>query len=283
MHGRRQRLEEPGEREAVTQKFWNERIDLHAHGLVVLNSSGGKDSQAMLDYVCRLADSQGYPRSRLHVVHCDLGRMEWPGTAKLAEQQAQAYGLAFHRVSRTQGDLLEHVRQRGMWPSSTTRYCTSDHKRDQAAKVIRRLARETGAQSVLSCMGFRAAESPARAKRPVLQLDKRLSTKSRQVFTWLPIFAWTEKQVWRTIFQSGVPHHPAYDAGMPRLSCIFCIFAPRPALILAGRLNPALLNEYVQVEAEINHSFRQDLTLAEIKQAVEAGEEPGRMNELWNM
>jgi hypothetical protein len=60
---------------------------------------------------------------------------------------------------------------------------------------------------------------------------------------------------------------------MPRLSCCFCIFAPKKALEIAGRENPELLRTYVQVEAEIGHRFRQDLSLAEVLEGLEAGRE----------
>ncbi len=53
--------------------------DLRPYDIILVNSSGGKDSQAML-----------------HVL------VGW------AQEQ--------------------HVRQRRLWPSSTARYCTSDHK-----------------------------------------------------------------------------------------------------------------------------------------------------------
>ncbi len=77
--------------------------------------------------------------------------------------------------------------------------------------------------------------------------------------------------------RSGVPHHPAYDLGMPRLSCCFCIFSPRSALLLAGKHNPELLEHYVQVEKQINHTFRKELSLAEIQAALQAGEQPGKV------
>ena len=81
---------------------------------------------------------------------------------------------------------------------------------------------------------------------------------------------------------SGAPYHPAYDLGMPRLSCVFCIFAPKAALILAGKHNPKLLAEYVQVEQEIGHRFTVKLSMAEVAQAVESGENTGEMTS-WNM
>ena len=51
---------------------------------------------------------------------------------------------------------------------------------------------------------------------------------------WLPLHDWSVDQVWGRIRASGVPHHPAYELGMPRLSCCFCIFSPRSALLLVG-------------------------------------------------
>src|SRR5919202_1657997 len=102
---------------------------------IVANSSAGKDSQAMLDVVVEQCDQALVPRSRLVVAHADLGRVEWPGTRDLAEEQARHYGLAFVAVRRPQGDLLDHIRRRGMFPSPTARYCTSDHKRSQILKV----------------------------------------------------------------------------------------------------------------------------------------------------
>jgi len=80
--------------------------------------------------------------------------------------------------------------------------------------------------------------------------DPRSSNGRRTVDVWLPIHSWTADQVWQRIHASGVRHHPAYDLGMPRLSCCFCIFSPRSALLLAGKHNPQLLAEYVAVETK---------------------------------
>jgi hypothetical protein len=113
--------------------------DLASYRWVVLNSSAGKDSQAMLDVVVGRCDHAGVPRERLVVVHAELGRVEWPGTRALAEQQARCYGLDFVAVARPQGDLLDHIAARGLFPSPAARFCTSDHKRAQCLKVLTRL------------------------------------------------------------------------------------------------------------------------------------------------
>jgi len=63
------------------------RPDLTDFDLVLVNTSGGKDSQAMLHYLVTLAREQG-ALDRLVAVHADLGRVEWEGTRELAREQA---------------------------------------------------------------------------------------------------------------------------------------------------------------------------------------------------
>jgi 3'-phosphoadenosine 5'-phosphosulfate sulfotransferase (PAPS reductase)/FAD synthetase len=254
---------------------------------VISNSSAGKDSAAMLDVLVEQARSEGV-LDRLVVVHAELGRVEWPGTRELAERQARPYGVRFEVVHRKQGNLLDHVEKRGRWPSPAQRYCISDSKRGPVATLFTRLTAETRRLApgkvvkLLNCLGLRAAESPARAKQVPFQLDERASNTKRAIWRWLPIHDWTTAEVWDRIKASGVESHPAYSLGMPRLSCCFCIFAPRAALLLAGKFNRQLLNEYVELEARINHRFRVDLSLAEVQRDLEAGVEPGTVT-TWNM
>src|SRR5262245_10916339 len=134
---------------------------------IVVNSSGGKDSQTALREVVRLCDSLGVSRDRIVVSHQCLGDMEWKGTLELARTQAEHYGLRFIVSKQRNKDgveqsLLEKVALRGRWPSSTNRYCTSDMKRCPGYRVVTQLFREA-AGDVLYVRGFRAEESPARA------------------------------------------------------------------------------------------------------------------------
>src|SRR5262245_39154138 len=115
---------------------------LAEYDFIVVNSSAGKDSQAMLDFVVEQADAQGFPRQRICVVHCDLGKVEWQGTRELAETQAAHYGLRFEVVKRDR-DLLAQIEfERQMFPSSDARFCTSDQKTKQVEKLWTRLAAE---------------------------------------------------------------------------------------------------------------------------------------------
>lgn len=255
--------------------------NLADYDIILINTSAGKDSQAMMGYVMQLAREAGVA-DLVHAVHADLGRVEWEGTKDLAAEHAAHYGIRLHVIKRPQGDLLEHVEQRRMWPDSQNRYCTSDHKRGQIAKVITALVQERkaiwGAMGqrrqvrILNCLGMRAQESPARSKLVPFEVDERNTNGRKLVHTWLPIHSWTVDQVWARNRAEGTRHHRAYDLGMPRLSCCFCIFAPKAALVIAGKANPALLDEYVRVEATIGHTFRQDLTLASVREAVRSGD-----------
>lgn len=247
---------------------------LAEYDLVLVNSSAGKDSQAMLDEIVRIADAQGYAREQLVVVHADLGRVEWQGTRELAAEQAAHYGLRFEIVQRD-GDLLDQVLDRKLarpdapsWPSSAARYCTSDQKTHQVFKLMRVLVDERahlGRQvRILNCLGIRAQESAARAKKQAFGFDKPASNGKRHVDRWLPIFDWSESEVWARIAESGVRYHEAYDAGMPRLSCCFCVLSGRRELVLSARLNPELAQEYLAVEQLVESDFKQGLSMAQI-------------------
>lgn len=264
-----------------------ETLKLSSYDLILVNSSAGKDSQAMLDYVVELADKEGV-RDRILVGHADLGRVEWKGTPELAERQAKHYGLRFEKISRPQGDLLDHIEKRGMFPDMKNRYCTSDHKRGQILKIVTGLQEKSGKKigyRVLNCMGIRAEESPARSKKIPFVENAYGSTKGpkRKVDLWFPIFTWTVEQVWARIKASGVEHHKAYDLGMKRLSCMFCVFAPKHMLMIAGKENPELLDEYIRVEKKIGHTFRQGFSIAEVKEALDKKAELSEDVTEWNM
>jgi len=263
--------------------------DLSSFDLVLVSSSGGKDSQTALRATVEAIDEAGLSRDMVVVVHADLGRVEWDDAEALAERQAAHYGLRFVSVRRPQGDLLDHVVDRHAkrpdvpsWPSSSSRYCTSDHKRGQLLKVYTALVNEwrertgeTRRARILEVLGLRAEESPARARKAKtpLELNARATTKTtREVWTWLPIADWKLEEVWASIRASGVEHHHAYDLGMGRLSCVFCVFAPREALIIAGRHNRELLDAYIEVEERTGYTIRPGFSLKSIRDAIEAGE-----------
>lgn len=245
-------------------------IRLEDADYIQVNISGGKDSQTCLRQVVLECDRLAIPRSRIVTVHATFAE-EWPQAATLAQQHAEAYGLEFHLVARRRKDgsgdtLLDYVERRGKWPDSKNRYCTSDFKRGPCNRVITELGRRAGPRAkIINVFGFRAQESPARAKKPGSWKDSRLSNTKRTVWCWLPIHHWTLDEVWKDIKASGLPHHYAYDLGMPRLACRFCIFAPQGALEIAGKEFPEMLARYQALEKKIEHTFQHKKPIARIQ------------------
>lgn len=259
--------------------------DLRDYDIILVNSSAGKDSQASLDVVVEAATRAGVP-DRIIVVHADLGDNEWPETPELAAEHAAHYGLPFFVVARTHSDgrietILERVPQRGMWPDAARRWCTSDHKRAPVRKLMTRLVtelRESGTITgrpvhLLNVMGFRGEESPARLKHSPYGVNASASNGRRRVDDWYPIHDWTTAHVWKRIAAAGTRVHPAYLAGMSRLSCRFCVLASRADLVLSAQLNPELAARYAGAEDNAQHRFRKNLSMAEI---IEIAAQPAR-------
>ncbi|MFL0286876.1 hypothetical protein ACJH6J_23915 [Mycobacterium sp. SMC-18] len=113
-------------------------------------------------------------------------------------------------------------------------------------------------------MGLRGEESTARARRAAYAANPSASNGRRRVDDWYPIHRYTVADVWDRIAVAGTRPHPAYAAGMSRLSCRFCVLASRADLVCSARLNPALADRYAAVEAAAGHTFRADLSMADI-------------------
>ncbi len=258
---------------------------LASYDWIVINTSAGKDSQAMTDYIVELADQAGV-RDRLVMAHADLGRVEWQGTGDLAKEHAAEYGLRYVVEKRTKNDLLEQIEERGMFPDSKNRYCTSDQKSGPIARLFTRLAKETKAAlkaagkdprpaKIISALGIRGQESSSRLDRyegSQFVVDKKTTGKGtvKQVWRWLPIFWWSQDEVWQRIKQAGTRYHKAYDLGMSRLSCAFCVFATQKDLLIAAENNPDLFEQYLKTEKKIGHSFKAKLSLAQVNEKLKA-------------
>lgn len=225
--------------------------------LFVLNDSGGKDSQAM-----RIA-MRNIPADRKVIIHASLGDVEWPGALEHAQAGAEREGIEFV-VARATKTFFQMVERRyadrpdsPCWPSSGCRQCTSDLKRDPIAREIRRVLKERGLWSVVTCMGIRAEESPARAKLTPIKRSDRNSVAGRDWWEWLPIYRMTRAEVFASIAAAGETPHPAYAAGNDRLSCMFCIMGSKNDLRNAALANPALYRRYVEVERRTGYTMHQ--------------------------
>lgn len=226
-----------------------------------VSHSGGKDSQAMYAIL-----SRRIPHAQLVVIHADLGRVEWSGV------QDHIRSTISHplNVVRANKGLLDMVRHRHAtrphvpsWPSSATRQCTSDLKRNPIQRFIRQDMKAKGATLAVNCVGLRAEESSARAKRTEWGINRDLSRAGRTVWNWNVVHGLTTKQVFDAIRAVNQAPFWVYATGNERLSCVFCIMGSRSDLANGRRLRPELYNEYLHIEAETGWTMFSGASLAE--------------------
>ncbi len=280
---------------------------------IVGSSSGGKDSVLASWYALERMDRLGIPRDRFSIVHADMGRLEQRAAtdedavpegysklhaSELAEAQAEAFGVAFVKVTNPKEDLVENWNRKRENSRVGARNCqgTSDFKRTQIWKVYTAIAKEwrerTGLRRpcrIVEVWGLAGHESDAR--------EARLASYERDGEGW----AWkrnaacsnTRRDVWtanpladvaseRVVIEAceklrdehGIPTlHWIYSTGLPRLSCSFCVFMSRDLMIVSGRLNRDLLVELAESEKDWTRPWSSKFTLVDILDAVDRGED----------
>jgi phosphoadenosine phosphosulfate reductase len=65
--------------------------------------------------------------------------------------------------------------------------------------------------------GIRREQAPTRTAAPKFERDER-----RGIWKLNPLADWTEKDVWRYIFEHDLPYHPLHDQGYSSIGCAPC-------------------------------------------------------------
>ena len=230
--------------------------------------SGGKDSQAMYAMLHNIV-----PHDQIVVVHADLGEVEWTGVKQHIIDNIDHELNVVKAVWKdgSEKDLLSYVRHRKAvrpdapsWPSSASRWCTSELKTGPIRKFIRADMKARGKLLAVNCMGIRAEESTARAKKNPWVISKDLSKAGRTVYDWMPIFDYTTDEVFQEIRDFNQEPFWAYQSGNERLSCVFCIMGSPNDLANGKRHNPELYEKYVALEKEVGYSMFHKKSLPEI-------------------
>ena len=244
---------------------------IKAGAMFYVSHSGGKDSQCMYWYLGKV----GVPAEQITVVHANLGNVEHDGVIAHinATIEHPLHVVVANDRDGNEKNLLSMVRARHIkrpdvppWPGQgIARWCTSDLKRTPIEKFIRHHMKDNGITQAVNCIGLRAAESSARAKRNPWSEHTKLSVAGRQVATWLPIHHVSDHMLrtYRGYPGNRKPLHPAYAEGNDRLSCAFCIFACDKDLANAARLYPELLAEYLAIEQETGYTMFNGASLAD--------------------
>jgi 3''-phosphoadenosine 5''-phosphosulfate sulfotransferase (PAPS reductase)/FAD synthetase and related enzymes len=232
------------------------------NALFVVNHSGGKDSQAMFAKLLGMV-----PREQIVVVHADLGHVEWEGAQEHIRDTIDGLPLLVCRNNNK--TFVEMMERRGMFPSPTTRQCTSDFKRGPIERTIRHYLKDNPQFGglVVNCVGLRAQESPGRRKQKPFRLNEGNSVAGREWYDLLPIHDMQIEEVWKTISEAGtqdywqtkVPGgqkpHAVYSQGMSRFSCKLCIMATDADLATAARLDPKNYAMYVGLERKFGRTM----------------------------
>lgn len=215
-----------------------------------VSHSGGKDSQAMYAELFPIV-----PIDQIVVVHADLGEIEWTGVQDHIKENIHVdHEMNVVSANKTLFDMIRHRSAKRpdvpSFPSSAHRQCTSDLKRNPIYKFIRNDMKKRGSLLAVNCMGLRASESSARAKKETFKINNTLSKAGRTVHEYLPIHDFTEEEVFASIKGVGQKAFWAYEAGNKRLSCVFCIMGCDNDLKNGAKHRPGLYQKILELEKE---------------------------------
>jgi 3'-phosphoadenosine 5'-phosphosulfate sulfotransferase (PAPS reductase)/FAD synthetase len=212
---------------------------------LIINFSGGKDSCAMLAYIC-----EHYPDVKKHVVFADTG-WEHPDAEEWSRKIVEGFGLTLNVCRNPNKTFLTMAEKRGKFPGMQQRQCTSDLKREPIATWIRR---NTSDDVIVNCMGIRSEESSGRAKMKKLTRSKRYTNSRRTVWDWMPIKDWSEKQVLGYLASKNIPLHPVYKH-LRRFSCRLCIYMTKHDLNQAAQHDPEAIEIISGIEKKIGFTM----------------------------
>lgn len=236
----------------------------------VINHSGGKDSTRMLGLI-----RQEFPESPTFAVMADTGfeHQQPISAAEFARQRCADFGLDVKIVRNPKRTYLEMVEQRGKFPSAQFRQCTSDLKRGPIDKFIRSLSHAV----IVNCTGIRAQESSQRSHFKPLVLNSHLTTRTRKVYNWLPIFDQTLADVLAWHWTHAIPLHPVYvpeyhkdgttGGYLRRFSCRVCIFSTDADIRAIFHHDRPAFDAIASLEQKLNFTMRSGSSLVQIVQA----------------
>lgn len=232
----------------------------------VINTSGGKDSTAML----LLAIEQGV--ENLHPVFCDTGnehpmtyeylrylddkigiRIEWVKAdfTKAIERKREKIKAAWLQEGITQeriDSVLQAMRPtgnpfldlcmlKGRFPSSTLRFCTHELKIEVIKRHVYAPLLEQG-NDIDSWQGIRRDESKSRARAMPREFAMKDKKTGAEVWNVRPILDWKAEDCFAMHKKHGIEPNPLYKLGMARVGCMPCINSRKSEVLEISRRFP---------------------------------------------
>ena len=217
--------------------------------VIFVNHSGGKDSQAMLNYLVQ----QGHG-PKIVVIHADLGEMEHE--PMLPWITSIAHGLPVHNIVPPR-DFFTVVRDAGRFPAGLHKFCSGRLKTEPLNKFIVDYMESRGLTHALTAVGIRHSEGGSRKHATEFHRAAcDAPTKNRNVTQWNPILKWSVEDVFSCIASHNQKPHAVYARGWSRLSCTLCVYASKDDHKRARAERPELFAKFVQLEADLGKSIR---------------------------
>jgi len=129
----------------------------------------------------------------------------------------------------------------GMFPSTRTRWCSKELKRDLMITQVNFPLMEQG-HEIYSWQGVRRDESLAR--RNLVELDE----VGGGLWNYRPILDWTADDCFAMHRKHGVKHNPLYEQGMSRVGCMPCIHATKNEILQISKRFPEELERVKEWE-----------------------------------
>lgn len=227
--------------------------------VVFCSHSGGKDSQAMLALMIRMG-----LKDKIVLVHSDLADMEWEEMKPWIESISNGIPC---NVVQSEMDFFEMVRKYQRLPSGNMQFCTDFLKITPIEAFIHDYMYKNELTHAINATGMRASESKRRAKKaegffshaiPLLKsgMQKPVKHKAHKILDWMPIFFYSDDEVFQEIKLAGQVPHKIYSQGFSRLSCVFCVNGRIGEHKLASTMRPKLARKMANLEREIGKTIR---------------------------
>lgn len=209
---------------------------------LVVAFSGGKDSQT----VYHLTEAAGVEFEAVY----SATTIDPPEVVRFIRKHYPT--VRFHVPKMSFWQLVEKTR---MLPNRHMRYCCSALK-------------EATHQGRVTLTGVRREESAKRAKRQILDINKKPRQfdeferadkidvqcfgKGKEKITVNPILDWTETDVWEYLNNVvNVPHCELYNQGRHRVGCLFCPMKARKEIVDDMKRYPHQFERFKETVAKI--------------------------------
>jgi phosphoadenosine phosphosulfate reductase len=163
------------------------------HPRLYVASSFQKEASVILDMLVAIE-----PAARVFTL--DTGVL-FPETYETWRRIEQRYGI---EIDVYRGDWID-----GLWQRDPDA-CCGMRKLEPLERAL------SGVDAWIT--GLRRDQSAARAGTPKLAPDSAHPGKLKCA----PLADWSEKDVWRYIFENDVPYHPLHDRGYGSIGCTHC-------------------------------------------------------------